>query len=94
MEADPPELVRLANIDPLPTLSSDEVQQIEEEIMKLTKSLSGCRDNGMRAVFLCRRGAMLRKVCVGVWVCVSVGGCERVGAGACVCHFSTIVIFF
>ena len=81
MEAGPPELVRLANIDPLPTLSSDEVQQVEEEIMKLTKSMSGCRDDGMRAVFLCRRGAMLRKVCECVGMCACVCVCVR----ACVC---------
>ena len=63
LESAPPQLVRLANIDPLPKLSSDQVQQIETEIMNLTKSMSSCRDDDMRAVFLCRRGALLRKVC-------------------------------
>ena len=70
VKSGPPELVRLANVDPLPNLSSDQVQQIETEIMNLTKSLSSCSDDGMRTVFLCRRGAMLRKVCVCVCVCV------------------------
>ena len=68
MKPGPPELVPLANIDPPSTLSSEQVQQVEAEIMKLTKSMSNCRDDGMRAVFLCRRGALLRKV--GVCVCV------------------------
>ena len=60
----PPELVRLANIDPPPTLSSEKIQHIETEITKLTTTMSSCRDDGMRAVYLCRRGAMLRRVCV------------------------------
>ena len=72
VESGPPELICLANVDPLPSLSSDQVQQIEMEIMNLTKSMASCHDDGMRAVFLCRRGAMLRKVCVCVCLCVSV----------------------
>ena len=62
VDAGPPELVRLVNINPPPTLSSEELQQIETEITKLTTIMSSCRDDGMRAVYLCRRGAMLRKV--------------------------------
>ena len=64
VDAGPPELVRLVNIDPPPSLSSKELQQIETEITKLTTTMSNCRDDGMRAVYLCRRGAILRKVCV------------------------------
>ena len=57
------ELVRLANIDPLSSLSGDQVQQLEVEITNLTRSMSSCHDDSMRAVSLCRRGALLRKVC-------------------------------
>ena len=63
LESGPPELVRLANMDPLASLNTDQVQQIEAEILSLTKSLSTCQDSSMRAVFMCRRGALLRKVC-------------------------------
>ena len=62
LESATPQLVRLVNIEPLSSLSADQVKQIEAEIMNLTKSMPKCRDGSMRAVLLCRRGALLRKV--------------------------------
>ena len=61
-ETSTPQKVRLVNMDPLPLLSADKVQQNEEEILNLTRSMATCRDSSMRAVLLCRRGALLRKV--------------------------------
>ena len=68
-----PQIVRLVNMDPLSSLSVDKVKQFETEVLNLTKSMSTCRDSSMRAVFLCRRGALLRKVGVqdvGILVCI------------------------
>ena len=59
---EPLEVVRLVNMDP--TLTLENVQKIETEVSSLTKSMSSCHDDSMRAVLLCRRGALLRKVCV------------------------------
>ena len=64
-----PQIVRLVNLDPM-TLKN--VQKIETEVSNLTKSMAGCRDDSMRAVLLCRRGALLRRVCVCACVCVHV----------------------
>ena len=72
-ESAPPELVRLANMDPLISLGASQVQQIEAEILSLTKSMSTSRDDSMRAVYLCRRGALLRKVRMYNYVITPIG---------------------
>ena len=75
LEPEPPQIVRLANTDPPSSLTAEEVQRIESEVSNLTKSMSTCQDDGIRAVFLCRRGALLRKVYIhNLPYCYLIGG--------------------